>query len=328
MTRVAVTGSSGRLGRSIVAALAAHGVEVVGIDREPPSESHPDTLAGAVITREVDLRDPLATTRAMADLELDAVVHLAGNAVPFSAPDTEIVVTNVVLAQHVLAASLELGIRRVLVASSPTVIGYGAPGGWTPRSLPLDEDHPLEPWHAYAVSKQMIEALVASTARGFGGAISVAAFRPCYVIAPEEWSGAPTQQGHTVAERLADPSLAAPSLFNYVDARDVGDFVIAWLARATAIPNGTTFFVGADDALATEPLAELMPRMLPELAPWAGGLTGRTPAFSNDRAGKLLGWHPRRTWRSELRARPASADATSADATSADPDRADPGVIP
>lgn len=312
MTRVAVTGSSGRLGRSVVAVLAEAGAEVVGIDRHAPPHP-PDAGAdvASVRTVEVDLRDSHTTVQTLAELDLDAVVHLAGIAVPFSAPETEIVATNVLLAQHVLAACLEAGIRRALVASSPTVIGYGAPQGWTPRYLPLDEDHPLAPWHAYAASKQMIEDLVAATARGHGDVLATASFRSCYVIAPEEWAGAPTQQGHTVAERLADATLAAPALFNYVDARDVGTFVQAWLARATDIPNGTTFFVGAEDALATEPLADLIPGVLPELAPWARELTGRTPAFSIARAQGMLGWQPRRTWRSELRDHPDADPGTT-----------------
>ena len=95
-----------------------------------------------------------------------------------------------------------------------------------------------------------------------GENIRYAAFRPCYVISPEEWEGAPTQQGHTVPERLADPALSAPALFNYVDARDVADFLDC-SGKMDSIPNGQTFFVGAADALATEPLAELMPQFLP-----------------------------------------------------------------
>jgi nucleoside-diphosphate-sugar epimerase len=145
-----------------------------------------------------------------------------------------------------------------------------------------------------------------------GDAIRFAAFRPCYVISPEEWDGAPTQQGHTVAERLADPALSAPALFNYVDARDVADFLDVLLQKMDTIPNGETFFVGAADALATAPLAELMPRFLPGSSELAAGLTGTSPAFSIAKARELLGWEPRRSWRTELKTDTTLNDETPA----------------
>ena len=69
------------------------------------------------------------------------------------------------------------------------------------------------------------------------------------------------------------------------------------------IPNGETFFVGAADALATAPLAELMPQFLPGSADLAAGLTGTSPAFSIAKARELLGWEPKRSWRTELPSR-------------------------
>ena len=126
----------------------------------------------------------------------------------------------------------------MLASSSPTPLGYGAPTGWRPAYLPIDEQHPLRPWNAYAASKAAIEQLVAMFAAQQGSAVAVGSFRPCFVISPDEWAGAPTQQGHTVAERLADPALAAVSLFNYIDARDAADFVDTWLAGAPELANG------------------------------------------------------------------------------------------
>jgi nucleoside-diphosphate-sugar epimerase len=67
------------------------------------------------------------------------------------------------------------------------------------------------------------------------------------------------------------------------------------------IPNGETFFVGAADALATAPLAELMPRFLPGSEALTSGLTGTSPAFSIAKAQELLGWQPKRSWRTELK---------------------------
>jgi UDP-glucose 4-epimerase len=300
--RIVVTGGSGRLGRSLVRGLADAGHELVSIDRGPID----DFARDGITQLSLDLSDAEATASALAGSGADALIHLAAIAVPFSAPEDVIIRTNAGLAQSVLGGAVRAGIRRVVAASSPTVMGYGAPRGWTPDRLPLDEDSPTLPWNAYALSKLLIEQTIGMLQRQTGDDVRFAAFRPCYVIAPEEWAGALTQQGHTVRERLDDPALSAPALFNYVDARDVAGFADTLLGALDDIPNGEVFFVGADDALARRPLSELLPQFHPGTAAAAAELTGDAPAFSSAKAGRLLGWHPTRSWRSELAAVPVS----------------------
>ncbi|GLJ61048.1 nucleoside-diphosphate-sugar epimerase [Microbacterium barkeri] len=296
MSRILVTGGAGRLGRTLVAGLAAAGHDLVSVDRQV---SDAPELAG-VEQVAADLGAPGAAADAIAQARPDALIHLAAIAVPFSAPEDVIMRANAGLAVSVMGAAAAAGVGRIVAASSPTVLGYGAPTGWTPERLPLDEDTPPLPWNAYALSKLIIEQSIGMLRRQTGDAVRYAAFRPCYVIAPEEWAGAPTQQGHTVRERLDDPALSAPALFNYVDARDVSRFADTLLAAMGDIPNGEVFFVGADDALAREPLCELLPRFHPGTARAAAELTGTAPAFSNAKARRLLGWSPQHAWRDEL----------------------------
>lgn len=288
-----MTGGSGRLGRSVVEVLAAAGHEVISVDRTP----HDGGVARHVAC---DLSDAAATAACFAEIRPDAVVHLAAIAVPFDRPDPELFATNTGLAFSVLEASLAAGVASLLFASSPTVIGYGAPAGWKPAYLPIDEKHPVAPWNGYSLSKQAVENIAAMAVLAHGARIRIGVFRPCYVIAPEEWAGAPTQQGHTVAERLDHVELSAVALFNYVDARDAGDFVLAWLEHAHEVPNGSTFFVGASDALAREPVAELAARYRPELTDAVGALTGSSAVFTSELAERLLGWRASRSWRTEL----------------------------
>jgi UDP-glucose 4-epimerase len=286
--RIAVTGASGRLGRSVVEVLRAAGHDVRPLDLVLPEGP------GAVA---VDLLDAEAARSVLDDLAPDAVVHLAAIAVPFSAPEHRIFTTNTAMAFSVIQAAVAAGAGRVLVASSPTVLGYGGPD-WVPERLPLDENVPVAPAHAYALSKVCVEETVTMFARSTPGT-RFASFRPCFVIAPEEWAGAVTQQGHSVLDRLRNPALAAVSLFNYVDARDAGEFVAHWL-EADDAPSGACYFVGAQDALATRPLAELLAEHLPGAAAAATGLVGTLPAFDSSAAQRDTGWTARRSWRTEL----------------------------
>lgn len=298
MSRIFVTGGSGRLGRSVVAGLAQAGHEVVSVDRDAVPAG---LLPAGVVQETADLLAPGEALRLLRNAKPDAVIHLAAIAVPFSAPEDVIFATNTRLAFAVISAATELGVGKIITASSPTVLGYGCPAGWLPPSFPLDERTPPKPWNAYALSKLIAEQTMQMFATAQGEKIRYAAFRPCFVISPEEWEGAPTQQGHTLAERLADPALSAPALFNYVDARDVADFLDLLLQKMEDIPNGETFFVGAADALAAAPLAELMPKFLPGSETLSAGLTGTSPAFSIAKAQELLGWQPKRSWRTELK---------------------------
>jgi nucleoside-diphosphate-sugar epimerase len=308
MSRIFVTGGAGRLGRSVVAGLAQAGHEVVSVDRDAVPAG---LLPASVVQETADLLAPGEALRLLRDARPDAVIHLAAIAVPFSAPEDVIFATNTRLAFAVISAATELGVGKIVTASSPTVLGYGCPAGWLPPSFPLDERTPPKPWNAYALSKLIAEQTMQMFATAQGEKIRYAAFRPCFVISPEEWDGAPTQQGHTLAERLADPALSAPALFNYVDARDVADFLDLLLQKMADIPNGETFFVGAADALATAPLAELMPKFLPGSEALSAGLTGTNPAFSIAKARELLGWQPKRSWRTELKSHPTLNDEAS-----------------
>lgn len=291
-SRVLVTGSAGRFGRSVARALAGAGHEVIGVDIAP------GTPSCCAETLPADLVDAGEAFQAMARYRPAAVVHLAAVATPFSRTDGLTFRVNTQLAFNVCQAAAALGVAKVVIASSPTVIGYGTPG-WTPARLPIDESHPLAPWHAYSLSKLVAEQVMATFARNSPGT-RFAAVRPCFVVAPEEWAGAPTQSGHTIRERLDNPEIAGASLFNYIDARDAAEMVLALLRKLPELDSGEIFFAGAADALAREPLADLLPRVLPQAAGHAAALTGTTPAFSSAKAGRLLGWQAKRSWRTEL----------------------------
>ena len=248
----------------------------------------PPELSG-VTQVAVDLTDADAASDAIAAARADALVHLAAIAVPFSAPEDVILRTNATLALNVLSSGVAAGIPRIITASSPTVLGYGAPTGWLPDRFPLDEETPPQPWNAYGLSKLLAEQMIAMFARQTGDATRFAAFRPCYVIAPEEWRGAPTQQGHTVRERLDDPALSAPALFNYVDARDVATFVDVLIEALPDDPERRGLLRRRRRRPRPRAARRLLPGSCPGTDELAAGLTGTSPAFSNAKARRMLG---------------------------------------
>ncbi|MBR8743298.1 NAD(P)-dependent oxidoreductase [Nocardiopsis sp. MG754419] len=291
--RVLVTGGSGRLGRSVLSVLADRGHQVTSVDTAPATP--PEGVAAIT----ADLLDAPAREQAFARAAPEAVIHLAGIAVPFAHPDVRTLQVNTGLAWAVLASAIEHGAHSAVAASSPTVYGYNTPS-WTPRYLPLDEDHPVEPWHAYGLSKAIIEETVRSLARTTDTCV-LSSVRPGYVVAPEEWAGATTQQGHTIAERLTDPALAAGSLFNYVDARDAATLFALVVEHPERVRSGAVYNAVAGDPLAPGPVDTLMARLHPTTAPHSASLADGRAVFSNERARTELGWEPTRTWRSETR---------------------------
>ena len=83
--RVAVTGSSGHLGRAVVDDLVAHGYEVVGIDRVvAPETSHPTLRLGRACRR---------TAGAACSTAATALIHLAAIPAPVGHPP-EVVFAN------------------------------------------------------------------------------------------------------------------------------------------------------------------------------------------------------------------------------------------
>ena len=82
--RIAVTGSSGHLGRAVVEDLLAHGYDVVGIDRAAVTD-------GVLTTREWDGRSVDAIAGWLDGC--DALIHLAAIPAPVGHPP-EVVFTN------------------------------------------------------------------------------------------------------------------------------------------------------------------------------------------------------------------------------------------
>jgi GDP-4-dehydro-6-deoxy-D-mannose reductase len=131
--RVLITGATGFAGRHLVTACEAGGDEVVSA---PPSRS-------------LDLRDPAATARLVADARPEVVYHLAARAHVGQSWEDPIrtLSDNVAMTAAVLEA-VKAGAPDAVVVSVGSGEEYGPP-----ETVPTSERHPLRPQNPYAVSK-------------------------------------------------------------------------------------------------------------------------------------------------------------------------------
>ncbi len=281
--RVLVTGSAGKLGQWAVRELKTHHHHVTGFDRARPAEA-----GGAALIGDVEQLEAVAAACEGAD----AVLHLAGIPTHGRAPDDVTFRVNVMGAFNVHEAARRAGVSRVVSMSSEAVLGW-APGSWhrahLPDYLPIDEDHPCRPQDCYGLSKLALEAVGRSFTDRCG--MTTVFIRAPWVVSPEELDELARADG-----RRADTF----ALFHYIDVRDLAE--ACRLALEVDLAGSHALFVGAGESTVPIPLAELYPRLAPAIGERAAALTGCRAPVSIERARRLLGWSPRRSWRSRAAA--------------------------
>ncbi len=283
--RVAVTGANGRIGQVVVRELAAHGYEVVATDQKAP----PEPFAGAVAFVQGDTTDYADVLGVLnyRGKTVEAVLHLAAIPSPTAFPPEVVYRTNVLSVYNVTEGCATLGIPKLIETSSINWLGMDFPyHPYWPDYLPVDEKHPNQAQDPYALSKYVGEQ-AAITLRNRSGT-DVSSIRPPYVVFENVWPD--------VVKRVhAQPLSFAKGLWAYVDVRDLA--VAYRLALETTFAQHEPFFIVADDALATRPVAELAPQVDAALGAKAQTLTGTQPGVSNAKAKQLLGWQPQYSWR-------------------------------
>ena len=153
-----VTGGAGFIGSNIVKRVADEGWQVKVLDNlRSGYRSNLAPIPGVTLI-EGDVRDP----RAVADATrgMDVVFHLAasvGNKRSIEHPidDAEV---NVIGTLRVLEAARNAGVRKIVVASSAGIFGEL-------KTLPIREDHPVEPDSPYGCSKLCAEKMCLSYAK-------------------------------------------------------------------------------------------------------------------------------------------------------------------
>lgn len=156
-----ITGGAGFIGSNIGASLLRQGIDVTVLDDLSSGyRDNLECLPGAHFI-EGDIRDPSAVSRAIEGCEV--VFHLAasvGNKRSIDHPQQDTAI-NVNGTLTVLEAARNAGVRKVVISSSAGLYGEL-------KTIPISEDHPIDPLTPYGVSKLYSEKMALAFSHVYG----------------------------------------------------------------------------------------------------------------------------------------------------------------
>ena len=285
--RVLVTGSAGKVGRATVAALQKQGHEVRATDLiapvfERPEENDPEYIQADL----TDAGDAFAVVHGM-----DAVVHAAALPEPTHNPPHVVFHNNLMGVFNTLEAAIRFGVGRYVNISSETVPGFFFPEReFLPDYVPVDEEHPIKPQDPYATAKYFGELLM-------DGAITRSDIR-CISIRPS-WVQHEGNYQRNLGPQVRDASVLSPNFWSYIDVYDLADAIV--LAVESDLAGHEVFYIASPDNVGGRPFEKIVEEY------YGGRVEVKKPLPREDasgisiaKAGKMLGYSPKRSWRDYL----------------------------
>src|SRR3954470_20843833 len=250
MARVAVTGSSGKLGRAVVDDLVAHGWEGVALDRVP---SHRSDVTSTI----VDLTDAGQAAEALSGIDdrhdgVDALVHLAAIPAPGLRPNAATFANNMTASYNVYSAAVRAGVRKIVWASSETVLGL--PFDEPPPYVPVDEEYAPRPNSTYSLVKTLEEELARQLCRWHRD-LSMTGLRFSNVMYPADYAQFPSFD--------ADARLRMWNLWSYIDARAGAQAARRALEHDSS--GADVFIIANADTVMSRPNESLLAEVFPDV---------------------------------------------------------------
>ena len=295
MTRIAVTGGSGKLGRAVVQDLLEHGYDVVNLDTAGPRKQ-PSPFIRIDLTDYGQVVDALTTNDGLAG-RVDAVVHLAAIPAPGLTGNAATFANNAPSTYNVFAAARAAGITNVVWASSETVLGLpfspdrpatALDRDTRPPYIPVDEEYPARPESTYSLVKHLEEQMAAQFCR-WNPELKMFGLRFSNVMNPEDYVRFPDFD--------KDPRSRIWNLWGYIDARDGAQAV-----RKALEFDGTgmeVFVIANADTVMSRSSAGLAAEFFRDV-PVTRQLGEHETMLSIDKAKRVLGYDPRHSWRDHV----------------------------
>ena len=270
--KICVTGAVGRLGSHTCDAVRAAGHELVATDLR----TRPDLPYHVVIA------DLLRREQVYPLLEgCDAVIHLGNHPSHYGRDAQTVYAENTTINVNVFQAAWELGLRRVVFASSIQVVGGGRRDPATESSglayLPLDGELPPNMSNPYAASKDAGERLLRYYA-GLDGDATLVAIRY-----PAIWRRAYRRREPRPERDLID------ECYTWILADDAARLAVA--AAEADLGGYRCYQAGCRELAVDLPLAELLERFY-QGVPIKRSLAGMTSLVDLEPLERELGWTP------------------------------------
>lgn len=319
---ILVTGGSGRLGNYVCSHLKKQGYNVVSFDVVPsPPDSFNDKEGIPFVQGDLlNLGDCL---RAIAYAKPDAIVHLAAITgptelrTPFGPdydparkfgyvqrqPEDNCMKINTMGTFFILDAARRLNIKNIILSSSYYATGIGgrlSGTSYTPKYLPVDEEHPCDPEASYALSKYLDEEMGKAFVRAYG--MNVIALRYMGVFYENSEIAKKIYKFGIDIENADDKNkgMMVDNTYQYVDARDIANITDLCIQKigGGGLKSFETFFVSTDTTYKADSSAFVAARW-PFLKDLAKNMKGTEGIFSIAKAEKLLGYKPAYSWRNQ-----------------------------
>jgi len=289
--KIIVTGGSGLIGEYVVDELGKFHHEVTVFDIKEPKDKSVGFVKGNML-RIDDCRKAFKGA--------EAIVHLAAIPNPFNDPPEKIMNINVMGTTNVYVAAAELGIKKVIHASTDSTYGFWyRKQDFLPYYLPLDEDHPLNTQDSYGLSKKIDEEIAVNFARSYN--MQTISMRIPFVVVPGKI--VPFMKYYNISsykDIMENPELLKDGFWTYCDVRDVAQ-AFRLTVEAKGLRKNEVFCVCAEDNVTKINSVELVRRYWSEKVPFRKEIKGRATLMDYSKAKAMLGYMPRYTCKHILR---------------------------
>jgi nucleoside-diphosphate-sugar epimerase len=282
LSKIVVTGGSGKAGRACVKDLLAHGYEVFNVDKVPPAEK----LCPFILT---DLADFGQAIEALSSVDfgphgVDGIVHLAAIPAPMLYTNSVTFANNTLSTYNVFEAARRLGIKNIVWASSETVLGL--PFDVPPVYVPIDEEAPGRPESAYSLSKLLGEEMAKQFCR-WDPSLKVVGLRFSNIMEPKDYARFPAFDN--------DAQIRMWNLWGYIDARDAAQAIRK--ALEAPIKGAEVFIIANAETVMLRSDTELLAEVFPDVPLKKKDIGRNETLLSIEKAKRLFGYQPEHSWR-------------------------------